>query len=236
MYHLLVDRWTDQCPHYRRFSRRGQEEGSDEDSDAISEEEEEEESSEEEEVAPQSTSAEPEMSRAQRKELKKQQGAKKAAAEEDDEDEDLINPNHVKKQLTISDLGKPKELTRRERYVMILRMEYSDLTLVCSEQKEKQDAKDRYWKVCVISILLLNLQLIPLSSCIWLERRIRLRLTWVASRRLKLNVKLHKRDARQKLKVCVYCFPGFAWYLPSTIAKEAEIAAKSKAQREGKRA
>ena len=37
--------------------------------------------------------------------------------EEEAEDELLVNPNHVKKKLTIADLDAPRELSRRERYV-----------------------------------------------------------------------------------------------------------------------
>jgi len=43
-----------------------------------------------------------------------------------------VNPNHLTKKLNISDLSAPRELTRRER-----------------EQKEKQEAKDRYWQLHV---------------------------------------------------------------------------------------
>jgi len=42
----------------------------------------------------------------------------------------LINPNHVQEKMNISDLNTPRELTRRER-----------------EKKEKDDAKDKYWKL-----------------------------------------------------------------------------------------
>ncbi|KAJ7630035.1 casein kinase substrate phosphoprotein PP28-domain-containing protein [Mycena polygramma] len=106
--------------------------GSDEDSDDSSEEEEEseEEESEEEPAAGGSAEAQPEMTRAERRELKKKQAAAKQGPQEGDEDEDLINPNHVSKKMNISDLNAPRELSRRER-----------------EQKEKQDAKDRYWKL-----------------------------------------------------------------------------------------
>jgi len=34
---------------------------------------------------------------------------------EEDKDELLVNPNHVQKKLTISDLDQPRELTRKER-------------------------------------------------------------------------------------------------------------------------
>ncbi|KAJ7271012.1 casein kinase substrate phosphoprotein PP28-domain-containing protein [Mycena rebaudengoi] len=113
-------------------NKDGEEEGSDDESEEESSEEEE----EEEEVAPAaggSTEQQPELSRVERKELKKKQAAAKQKQQEgDDEDEDLINPNHVTKKMNISDLGAPKELSRRER-----------------EAKEKQDAKDRYWKLHV---------------------------------------------------------------------------------------
>jgi hypothetical protein len=93
------------------------EDGSDEESE---EESSEEESSEEEApAAGGSAEAQPELGRAERKEQKKKQAAAKAAAKtgEDEEDEDLINPNHVGKKLNISDLGAPRELSRRERYI-----------------------------------------------------------------------------------------------------------------------
>ncbi|KAG5653936.1 hypothetical protein H0H81_009293 [Sphagnurus paluster] len=75
---------------------------------------------------------EQELSRTERRDLKRKQAAEKAKAREGgaDEDDDLINPNHVEKKLNISDLGAPRELSRRER-----------------EQKEKADAKERYWKL-----------------------------------------------------------------------------------------
>ena len=119
-----------------------EEDESEEDDDEGSEDEEEE--SEEEEAAPQ-----PELTRAQRKELKKKQGGKEKEkaeaaaarakerakakedgdAEEESEEEDdfLVNSNHVQKKMTISDLSKPVELTRRERWVLLL-----SLILVCT--------------------------------------------------------------------------------------------------------
>ncbi|OAX37718.1 hypothetical protein K503DRAFT_857176 [Rhizopogon vinicolor AM-OR11-026] len=73
----------------------------------------------------------PELGRAERKALKKKQADQKQQLKgESDEDADLINPNHVEKKMNISDLGAPRELSRKER-----------------EAKEKQDAKDRYWKL-----------------------------------------------------------------------------------------
>ncbi|KAG1732687.1 casein kinase substrate phosphoprotein PP28-domain-containing protein [Suillus paluster] len=77
------------------------------------------------------SAAQPELSRAERKALKKKQAEQKQPVDgESDADADLINPNHVEKKMNISDLGAPRELTRRER-----------------EAKEKQEAKDRYWKL-----------------------------------------------------------------------------------------
>ncbi|KAF8501990.1 casein kinase substrate phosphoprotein PP28-domain-containing protein [Gautieria morchelliformis] len=76
----------------------------------------------------------PEMSRAERKAAKKAVDQKKKGVaddeDEDDEDADLINPNHSSaKTKKLSELNAPQPLTRRER-----------------EQKEKQEAKERYWK------------------------------------------------------------------------------------------
>ncbi|CAE7231373.1 unnamed protein product [Rhizoctonia solani] len=118
----------------RRASRRKkQEEEGDDDEEDEEEEEEEEEGPNE---------AQPELSRAERKALKKQQGAKgkgkgigtiKEGSEDSEDDSDLINPNHVQmKNLSISDVGAPRELSRRER-----------------EAKEKKEAQDRYWKLHV---------------------------------------------------------------------------------------
>jgi cobalamin biosynthesis protein CobT len=126
------------------------EKDSDEDSDE--DEEEEEEESEEEE----SEEGKSELTRAQRKEMKKKQIQAKAAAKEqegedgDDEDADLINPNHVQKKLTISDLNEPRKLTRRERWALLTRDYLNDhcLTLAFREQQEKKEADQRYWNVC----------------------------------------------------------------------------------------
>ncbi|KAF5329357.1 hypothetical protein D9619_008935 [Psilocybe cf. subviscida] len=115
-----------------RSAHRSRAEGIDEESEEDSEEEEdeEEESSEEEESGGE---AKPELSRAERKALKKKEADaknKKEGSGEEEEDPDLVNPNHVTKKMNISDLNAPRELTRRER-----------------EQKEKADAKERYWKL-----------------------------------------------------------------------------------------
>lgn len=101
-----------------------------------SEEEESEESSEEEpdEAPAGGASQQPELSRAERKELKKKKAqAKQQQNAEDEEEEDplFVNPNTAAgKKMNISDLSAPRELTRRER-----------------EEKEKKDAKERYWKL-----------------------------------------------------------------------------------------
>ncbi|KAJ7058008.1 casein kinase substrate phosphoprotein PP28-domain-containing protein [Mycena amicta] len=112
-----------------RQRRRGKDDEDDED-DSDEEEESEEESSSEEESEGEEK---PELTRTERREMKKKQAQAKQKADgdpSDPEDADLINPNHVTKKMNISDLGAPRELTRRER-----------------EQKEKQEAKDRYWKL-----------------------------------------------------------------------------------------
>ncbi|KAF8968811.1 casein kinase substrate phosphoprotein PP28-domain-containing protein [Flammula alnicola] len=116
-----------------RKVHRGGEGIEEEDSDEESGEEESEEEESEEESG-EETKAGPELTRTERREMKKKQGdAKlKKGEEEEEEDPDLINPNHVQKKLNISDLNAPRELTRRER-----------------EQKEKADAKERYWKLHV---------------------------------------------------------------------------------------
>ncbi|EKM75418.1 hypothetical protein AGABI1DRAFT_116422 [Agaricus bisporus var. burnettii JB137-S8] len=107
----------------------------DDDSEEDSEEDEDEDEDDEEEESGKEEEGKPELTREQRRELKKKQVQAKQAAkdgEEDEEDEDLINPNHVQKKLTISDLNEPRQLTRRER-----------------EQKEKKEADERYWKLHV---------------------------------------------------------------------------------------
>jgi hypothetical protein len=97
----------------RRRTPAGITEDSGEEGEEEEEEEEEEESSEEETTT-----------------TKKGGGQKADDDESEEDDTDLINPNHVAKKLTISDIGAPREMSRRER-----------------EQKEKQEAKERYMKV-----------------------------------------------------------------------------------------
>ncbi|KAG8723187.1 hypothetical protein FRC12_019723 [Ceratobasidium sp. 428] len=128
----------------RRASRRKKQQGEEEDEEEEEEEEEEdeeEEEEEEEEEGEPASSAQPELSRAERKALKKKQGAKQKggigtikegeSGEESQDDSDLVNPNHVAmKNLSISDISAPRELTRRER-----------------EAKEAKEAKEKYWKL-----------------------------------------------------------------------------------------
>jgi len=131
--HLEVDENGTAVAVDKRAARdKEDEDEEDEDED----EDEDEESSEDEEDANNaaSTSGKPEMSRAERKAAKKAADeGKKAIAEEDadeEEDADLINPNHLPAKMSkLSGLGAPQTLSRRER-----------------EQKEKQEAKERYWK------------------------------------------------------------------------------------------
>lgn len=60
----------------------------------------------------------------------------------------LANPNiAVGKRLNISDLSAPRELSRRERYVPSRFLNKHVLIHADSEEKEKKDAKERYWKV-----------------------------------------------------------------------------------------
>jgi hypothetical protein len=50
--------------------------------------------------------------------MKKKQAAQKQSQPDEEEDPYLVNPNHIEKKLNISDLGSPRGLTRRERYVI----------------------------------------------------------------------------------------------------------------------
>ncbi|KAJ3799547.1 casein kinase substrate phosphoprotein PP28-domain-containing protein [Lentinula aff. detonsa] len=113
-------------------------------SDDDEEEEESEEESEEaiEEGDQEEEADKPDLSRTERKELKKKQATEKlkqkkkqagGGGDEDSEDDsDLINPNHVKNKMNISDLSAPRALSRKER-----------------EAKEKKEAQDKYWKLHV---------------------------------------------------------------------------------------
>lgn len=147
--------------HIHHLSSRRRE-GSDDESGSGSEEEdeEEEESSEEDDddgLGGGKSTQEPELTRAERKALKKQQGNKEKAkqkkkdgGDEDDEesedDSDLVNPNREMKRLNISDLSSPRQLSRKERSGVLPLYPHSCLTFP-REAKEKQEAKDRYWKV-----------------------------------------------------------------------------------------
>ncbi|CAE6447563.1 unnamed protein product [Rhizoctonia solani] len=134
----------------RRANRRKKQEEEDDDDDEEDDDEEGEEDEEEEEDDDAGPSeSQPELSRAERKALKKQQGSKQkgkgigtikeGSGEDSEDDSDLINPNHVQmKNLSISDVGAPRELSRRER-----------------EAKEKKEAEQRYWKVskCCLEVM-----------------------------------------------------------------------------------
>lgn len=132
--------------------RAAQDKADDDDEDDEEEEEEEESSeSEEEELGPGGSSvAQPEMTRAERKALKKSANPKKKAPadeEEEDEDDDLVNPNHVSATSSkkISNLNSPQPLSRRERWVFD--MSFFVAHIGFREAKEKQEAKERYWKM-----------------------------------------------------------------------------------------
>lgn len=110
--------------------RKKQEDENDDDEGGEDDEEEEEEEDEEEEES--AGPSQPEMSRTERKALKKQQGTRQkgkgnidpikeaGSGEESQDDSDLINPNRAPiKNLSISDVGAPRELSRRERCVSL---------------------------------------------------------------------------------------------------------------------
>ncbi|OBZ74557.1 hypothetical protein A0H81_05428 [Grifola frondosa] len=133
---------------------RGKRNDEEDDSDDDDEEEEEEEEEESEEEAPGGGStAQPELSRTERRELKKKKAQAKQQAEvendEDQEDQDPLftNPNIAAgKRMNLADLGAPRELHAREVctsliQVVVLSKEYH------REEKEKKEAKERYWKV-----------------------------------------------------------------------------------------
>lgn len=208
---------------YRKRRRNPEDvaEGSDEDEED-EEESEEEESAEEEPAAAAGSSTTPaqELSRADRKALKKKQGKKEQKGsddEDDDDDEDLINPNHVAKKLTISDIGAPREMSRRER-----------------EQKEKQEAKERYMKVSLFSVQLRS-QLIWTSSCscTLLARRTRPRRTLLASPRFARTVRRLLQGAKLRLRVCFSFARVTITHSDHTpTAKADEIKAKEAAQKQ----
>lgn len=104
-----------------KIYRRSGDDDDDDDDDSEEDDSEEEEEEEEEEVGEEESDEEkPELTRAQRKELKKKQAqAKQASKDEEEDDELMINPNRVQKNLTISDLNEPRQLSRRERYALV---------------------------------------------------------------------------------------------------------------------
>ncbi|KAG1753042.1 casein kinase substrate phosphoprotein PP28-domain-containing protein [Suillus occidentalis] len=129
--HLEIDENGTAVSLDKRWAPRDQEGDDSDEENKLEEEDEDDEDEEEDEEGANGSTAQPELSRAERKALKKKQADQKQPGEgESDTDADLINPNHVEKKMNISDLGAPRELTRREK-----------------EAKEKQEAKDRYWKL-----------------------------------------------------------------------------------------
>lgn len=167
----------------------------------------------EDEVPAPGGASKPELSRTERRELKKKKADGKSPAGKDDEDdeddeEDLINPNHVTKKLNISDLGAPRELSRRERQVHSHLCQDIKLTVCNREQKEKKEAQERYWKVC-LSILsrICNVQnFICFNSSIFKERQIRRKRTSLAWPRFARNAKMRWLSARLRLMVSrIYC-------------------------------
>lgn len=134
----------------RAVRRKRRDEGDDDDEEEEEEEEEESEESEEESAPATSAAPQQELTRAERRQLKKQKGQAATQNGDEDEDEDpiLANPNiTVGKRMNISDLNAPRELTRKERYVCILRLiAISHFQGSTREEKEKKEAKERYWK------------------------------------------------------------------------------------------
>lgn len=167
----MVNFALDHFKLHLKDSRRKDADGSG--SDEEEEDEESEEESEEEEEAEEADKSE--LSRAERKELKKKQAAEKmkqkqkqagGGGDDDSEDDsDLINPNHVKSKMNISDLSAPRELSRKER-----------------EAKDKKEAQDKYWKVralCPVQcIFWLNSYSLSHSSYMSQERLTRRKLTF----------------------------------------------------------
>ena len=184
-----------------------------------------------------------ELTRAERRELKKKQAerANKSGADGDgDEGDDLmVNPNHLTKKLNISDLSAPRELTRRERYVpvtvshtlalFVLNTPPFILYFVHREQKEKKEAKERYWKVnalvrslvdffCLDLILIFCVYLCPalgpltalahFTSCMPRARPTKLRPTCPASQRSVRSARPRLRRGKPKPKVSVPNWSG----------------------------
>ncbi|KAJ3775786.1 casein kinase substrate phosphoprotein PP28-domain-containing protein [Lentinula raphanica] len=140
--HMVLDENGTAVSTDKRWRDKDDDGSGSDDEEEEDEEEEEEEESEEEEEEEAEDSNKPELSRAERKELKKKQAAEKVKQkqkqagggdqEDSEDDSDLINPNHVKNKMNISDLSAPRELSRKER-----------------EAKQKKEAQDKYWKLHV---------------------------------------------------------------------------------------
>lgn len=187
------------------------EEGDSDDSDDDEDEEESEDEEEEEEEGAGGGEAKKELTRAERRELKKKKaqdkqpsGSKDADEEEANEDEELINPNHITKKLNISDLGAPRELSRRERYVIL---EHGDRSMNTDfrEQKEKKEAQERYWKVgCTLYPKRLPLKCLA-SSFTFKARQTKPRRILRDLRRSGRNARKRKLNVKLKLRVCHPC-------------------------------
>ena len=195
-----------------------EDESSEEEEDSEEEEEDEESSSEEEAAATTSvttTAQQPALDRKEIRNQKKKDKQKKTGENGEDEDPDLINPNHVQQKMNISDLNTPRQLTRRERYAMDhihIHLDFQTETFsylfFSREQKEKQDAKDRYWKVSFLpadfqSWLFLFNHLFLFFSYMFKERRTRPKQISADLLRFVLSVKLRRPRGKLKLKVSI---------------------------------
>jgi hypothetical protein len=100
----------------KRRNQRDSDEDSDEDEDKVEEEEENDEDEEEEENDVAGSSAVSPGSIENREIRKAEKKKKKQAQVVPEEDQDLVNPNHLPvKNLSLSDVGAPRQLSRRER-------------------------------------------------------------------------------------------------------------------------
>ncbi len=83
----------------------------------------------------------PELTRGERQDLKKKQTAEKQKAkalDNEEGDDDLINPNHIRKKLNISDLGAPRKLSRRGRCVTLPRLLCGDAHKFLGKPKRRR--------------------------------------------------------------------------------------------------
>ena len=174
----------------------------------------------EEDAAPKA--AEPELSRTERRELKKKKAqaaqAKKQAnggdEDEDEEDDDplLVNPNHAAgKRMNLADLSAPRELTRRERYVIWFPLSFIGVCFMDAyrEEKEKKEAKERYWKVqtCLLLYPKRPHNSRSLFSSMQRARPTKRSPTSLVLPRSVPNARLPKPSARQRRKVRPLSYP-----------------------------